>query len=35
LGITLGRMGAKGKPLLNFFVSMSEAVMMITGWVVW
>ena len=35
LGITLGKMGAKGKPLLNFFVSMSEAVMMITSWVIW
>lgn len=35
LGITLGRMGPKGKPLLNFFVSLSEAVMMITGWVIW
>lgn len=35
LGITLGKMGEKGKPLLNFFVSLSEAVMMITSWVIW
>jgi len=35
LGITLGRMGPKGRPLLNFFVSLSEATMMITSWVIW
>jgi len=35
LGITLGRLGSKGRPLLNFFVSLSEATMMITGWVIW
>ena len=35
LGITVGRMGSKGKPLLNFFVSLSEAIMMITGGVIW
>lgn len=35
LGVTLGKMGNKGKPLLNFFVSLSEAIMMITGWVIW
>jgi len=35
LGVTLGKMGPKGKPLLNFFVSMSEAVMQITSLVVW
>ncbi|CAL8120271.1 unnamed protein product [Orchesella dallaii] len=35
LGITLGKLGEKGKPLLNFFVSLSEAMMIITGWVIW
>ena len=35
LGITIGRMGPKGKPLLHFFVSLSEAIMQITGWVIW
>jgi solute carrier family 1 (high affinity glutamate transporter) protein 3 len=35
LGITLGKMGPRGKPLLDFFVSMSEAMMIITNWVVW
>lgn len=35
LGVTIGRMGPKGKPLLHFFVSLSEAIMQITGWVIW
>ena len=35
LGVTLGKLGNRGKPLLNFFVALSEAVMMITGWVIW
>lgn len=35
LGVTLGRMGKPGKPLLDFFVSMSEAVMQITSLVIW
>jgi len=35
LGVTLGKMGKPGKPLLDFFVSMSEAVMQITSLVIW
>ncbi|RVE41226.1 hypothetical protein evm_014123 [Chilo suppressalis] len=35
LGITLGKMGEKGRPLQNFFHSFSEAMMIITGWVIW
>jgi Na+/H+-dicarboxylate symporter len=35
LGVTLGTLGEKGKALLNVFVSLSEAMMVITGWVIW
>ncbi|CAL1292731.1 unnamed protein product [Larinioides sclopetarius] len=35
LGITLGEMKAKGKPLLNVFVSLSDAIMKITKLVIW
>lgn len=35
LGITLGKMGDSGKPLLNFFETLSSAMMIITNWVVW
>lgn len=35
LGITLGKMGQEGKPLLNFFESLSAAMMLITNWVIW
>ncbi|XP_071571150.1 excitatory amino acid transporter 1 isoform X2 [Temnothorax nylanderi] len=35
LGITLGKMGPKAKPLLNFFDSLSGAMMLITNWVIW
>ncbi|XP_031777543.1 excitatory amino acid transporter 1 isoform X2 [Nasonia vitripennis] len=35
LGITLGKMGDNGKPLLNFFETLSTAMMIITNWVVW
>ena len=35
LGITLAQMGEKGKPLLDFFVCMSEAMMTITTWVIY
>lgn len=35
LGITLGKMGHQGKPLLSFFESLSAAMMMITNWVIW
>ncbi|XP_037024504.1 excitatory amino acid transporter 1 [Bradysia coprophila] len=34
-GATIGKMRAKGKPLLDFFVSLSEAMMIITSWVIW
>ncbi|XP_058806436.1 excitatory amino acid transporter 1-like isoform X2 [Phymastichus coffea] len=35
LGITLGKMGDTGKPLLSFFETLSTAMMIITNWVVW
>ena len=35
LGITVGKMGEQGKPLLDFFYSLSEAMMIITNWVIW
>ncbi|KAI4494188.1 hypothetical protein M0802_009222 [Mischocyttarus mexicanus] len=35
LGITLGKMSQEGKPLLNFFESLSGAMMVITNWVIW
>ncbi|XP_011304887.1 excitatory amino acid transporter 3 [Fopius arisanus] len=35
LGITLGKMGPDGKPLLNFFEALSSAMMIITNWVIW
>lgn len=35
LGITLGKMNQEGKPLLNFFESLSGAMMVITNWVIW
>ncbi|OXA52781.1 excitatory amino acid transporter 3 [Folsomia candida] len=35
LGVTLGGLKEKGKPLLDMFVALSEAMMVITGWVVW
>lgn len=34
-GATIGKMQKKGKPLLDFFVSLSEAMMIITSWVIW
>lgn len=34
-GVTLGKMGPKGKPLLDFFNTLSEAMMIITNWVIW
>ena len=34
LGITLAKMGEKGKPLLAFFTCLSEAMMQITTWVI-
>ena len=35
LGITLAKMREAGKPLLDFFVCMSEAMMTITTWVIY
>lgn len=35
LGISLGQMGEKGKILVDFFQSLSEAMMNITSWVIW
>ncbi|XP_014209087.1 excitatory amino acid transporter 3 [Copidosoma floridanum] len=35
LGITVGKMGEQGKPLLDFFNALSEAMMIITNWVIW
>lgn len=34
-GISLGKLGEKGKILLQFFDSLSEAMMIITSWVIW
>lgn len=35
LGITIGKMGAAARPLQDFFVALSEAMMIITNWVIW
>lgn len=35
LGATIGKLGEKGKPLQAVFSSMSEAMMIITSWVIW
>jgi Na+/H+-dicarboxylate symporter len=35
LGTCLGIMQSKGKPLLDVFVTLSEAMMIITSWVIW
>lgn len=34
-GATIGKMREKGKPLLLFFISLSDAMMQITSWVIW
>ncbi|XP_015518532.2 excitatory amino acid transporter 3 [Neodiprion lecontei] len=34
LGLALGKMGSKGKPVLDFFQTLSEASMIIMNWVV-
>ncbi|XP_024942759.1 excitatory amino acid transporter 3 isoform X2 [Cephus cinctus] len=34
-GIALAKMGEAGEPVLNFFNSLSEAMMIITSWVIW
>lgn len=35
LGLALSTLGAKGKPLLDFFHSLSDASMVITSWLIW
>ncbi|XP_055688090.1 excitatory amino acid transporter 3 [Lutzomyia longipalpis] len=35
LGVTIGKMRESGKPLQEFFVALSEAMMIITSWVIW
>uniref|UniRef100_A0A6B2EB49 Amino acid transporter n=1 Tax=Phlebotomus kandelakii TaxID=1109342 RepID=A0A6B2EB49_9DIPT len=35
LGVTIGKMRNKGKPLQEFFTALSEAMMIITSWVIW
>jgi len=34
-GICIGKLGPVGKPLLAFFDSLGEAVMLMTNWVIW
>ncbi len=34
-GITLSKMGERGKPLLEFFECLSESMMTITTWVIY
>ena len=34
LGVSLAKLGEKGKPLLDFFTSLSDAMMTITTWVI-
>ncbi|KAL7296483.1 hypothetical protein TKK_0009924 [Trichogramma kaykai] len=35
MGIVIGRLGDRGKPLLDFFNCLSESMMFITSWVIW
>ncbi|XP_076029511.1 excitatory amino acid transporter 1 isoform X2 [Oratosquilla oratoria] len=35
LGLSLSRLGHKGKPLLDVFQSLSDASMVITSWLIW
>lgn len=35
LGTCIGKMREKGKPLLGLFETLSEAMMIITSWVIW
>jgi len=35
LGVALSKLGDKGKPLLDVFVSLSDASMVITSWLIW
>lgn len=34
-GIALGKLGNRSKALLDFFEAVSEAMMIITNWVIW
>ena len=35
LGMSLTKLGPKGKPLLDLFNSLSDASMVITSWLIW
>lgn len=35
LGTALGKLGSAGKPLLDFLSATSEAMMIVTHWVIW
>ncbi|XP_063698847.1 excitatory amino acid transporter 3 [Culicoides brevitarsis] len=35
LGATIGKLGERGKPLQDVFETLSEAMMIITSWVIW
>jgi Sodium:dicarboxylate symporter family len=35
LGATIGKMREKGKPIQEFLAALSEAMMIITRWVIW
>lgn len=34
-GIAIGKLGAVGKPLLDFYTSLGESVMLMTNWILW
>lgn len=34
LGLAIGDIGAKGEPLINFFLSLSDAMMKIMSWAI-
>lgn len=35
MGVTIGKMKEKGRALQEFFVCLSDAMMIITSWVIW
>ncbi|XP_031345817.1 excitatory amino acid transporter 1-like isoform X2 [Photinus pyralis] len=35
IGIAVGQMGQRGAPLVIFFDSLSKAMMIVTGWIIW
>jgi len=35
LGVALSVLGPRGKPLLNVFIALSDASMVITSWLIW